>query len=90
MKYLLLIPTILLVGCASSSKIEILEHENRILKEQLEQQQQKRIYHYIEKIEKIPEKPFKVCPEQPKDDDYPCIKMGPTKTLGVQGLLILR
>lgn len=50
----------------------------------------KTIYKEINRIERIPEKPFKVCPDEPKDDDYPCIKLGPTKTLGVQGYYVPR
>lgn len=34
---------------------------------------------YEEKIQlRIQEKPFKVCPDEPTDDDYPCVKLRPT------------
>ena len=31
--------------------------------------------------EKIPDRPFKVCPEVAKLTDYPCVAMGPVATI---------
>lgn len=35
----------------------------------------------------IPPAPFKVCPEEPKEEDQPCVKFGPTNTPSIRGLL---
>lgn len=75
---LALVGVVVLAGCASPTVTE--EPQEPIIK----YKERERI-HRFEKIERIQEKPFKVCPDEPKDDDYPCVKLGPTKTLGVQG-----
>lgn len=36
----------------------------------------------------IPPKPFKICPENPKDDDQPCTIIGPTNVPSIRGKLI--
>lgn len=31
--------------------------------------------------EKVPDKPYKVCPTEARPKDYPCIAMGPTSVI---------